>query len=227
MEFPGSKFSFNVASTTSRAPKSDEPELQATAAIHGKYKINEAASKLLGLKPKDYLVFINNMDAIEATLAKYKEGDEAAVAEVNEAGGVEAYAKSVVWAICKGWVVLDDAGEPLTTKEPLTNSLRKKLIKEGKVDEEGKAIAPTIPLFKGSRLSTKMKDGNKVGLILEGTDGNNAPLLRKGHDDDKHVVYKINSEAIPYQFENGPDVVNVDLYLLEYKGEEEKIERNS
>ena len=222
MEFPKSKFAFNVASTTARPPKTNEPEIHMVAAIKGKVKMNEAGSKVLGLRPADYLVFINNRDAIDALVEKAKAGDEAAIAEVEAAGGVDNL--ELTWAVCKGWIMKDSAGNELTTKKPLTKKEAAKLEAEGQVDENGKVIAPDMPLYKGSRLSTKMKD-NKIGMILECTDSNNAPLLRDGYDDDKHVVYSISAEAMPFEFPNGDGTVAVDLHLIEYKGLEDKVER--
>jgi hypothetical protein len=225
MEFPqSSKFAFTVKSTTARPPKTSEPELTAIAGIPGKYKINEAASKLLGLKPQDYLVFVNNEDQIEALKEAYADGDAEAVAYVDEAGGVDAL--ELQWGICKGWPMLDANDNPLTAKKPLTNAEKKRLVEAGQVDEEGKPIAPEIPAIKGSRLSTKMKEV-KVGMILEGTDSTNAPKLRESYDDDKHVVYAVNQEAVQGQFPNGTGAVDVDIYLIKFDRTEDKIERNS
>lgn len=225
MEFPKvGKFAFSVVSTTSRPPKTNDPELTIISGVKGKFKLNEAASKLLGLKPGDYLVFVNNEDAINATKEAYAAGVEEVVAEVDAQGGIDAL--KAQWAIAKGWAQLDINGVPQMTKKPLTNAEAEKLVKEGKVDEDGKAVAPLIPDYKGSRLASKMKEV-KTGMILEGTDANNCPLLRENVSEDKHAVYAVSTEAIPFEFPNGNETVATDVYLIDYKGEEDKIERDS
>lgn len=224
MQFPNaSKFAFSVKSTTARPPKTLEPEIAIVAGAKGKFKLNEAASKLLGLKPADYLVFINNEDQLDAIKAAYAEGDAEAVAWVEEQGGIENL--KVQWAIAQGWPMLDINGNAVTTKKPLTNAEAAKLIEEGQVDENGKPIAPEIPAFKGSRLNSKMTDV-KVGVILEGTDSNNTPVLRQGHPDDKHVVFSISKEPIATEFPNGNTSVDVNLFLIEFVRLDEKVEKN-
>jgi hypothetical protein len=224
MEFPkvGTKFAFTVKSTTARPPRTSEPELTVISGVKGKFKLNEAASKLLGLKPYDYLAFINNEDQLTEIREAYAAGVEEVVEEVDAEGGLDAL--KIQWAIAKGWAKLDANGVPQTTKKPLTNAEVAKLVAEGQVDENGKAIAPTISDYKGSRLASKMKEV-KTGMILEGTDATNCPLLREGVSEDKHGVYAVNTEYATYDFENGNSTVSVDVYLISFKGEEDKIER--
>lgn len=224
MEFPkAGKFAFTVKSTTARPPKTSEPELTVIAGVKGKFKINEAASKLLGAKPGDYFVFINNEESIIALQEAYAAGVEEAVAEVDAQGGLDAL--TIQWAVAKGWPKVDMNGIVQMTKKPLTNVEAEKLVKEGVVDEDGKPIAPDMPDYKGSRLASKMKEV-KSGMILEGTDATNCPLLRANVSDTEHAVYAISTEAIPFEFENGSEVVNADVYLINFKGTEDKIERN-
>lgn len=223
MDFPKSKFSFTVKSTSARPPKTTEPELTIIAGVKGKFKANEALSKLMGAKPGDYFTFINTEDQVAQMKEAYAAGDAEVVAEVDEMGGVDALV--VQWGVAKGWELCDVNGIPLTIKKPLTNKEAALLVKEGQVDEEGKAIAPDVPAHKGSRLSTKMKEV-KMGMILEGTDSTNAPALRDAYPDDKHVVYSVNSEAIPAQFDGGDgNMIDVPVYLIAYAREEDKIER--
>ena len=225
MEFPqSSKFAFTVKSSTARPPKTTEPELTAIAGIKGKFKINEAASKLMGLKPHDYLAFISNEDQIIEIKEQYADGVEKVVAWVDEQGGLDKL--EIQWAVAKGWELLDANDQPLTTKKPLTKAEAEALVAAGEVDEDGKAIAPDIAAKKGSRLSSKMKEV-KTGMILEGTDSTNCPLLRKGHDEDKHVVYSVSPDAMRVEFPNGTGVVEADVYLINFNREEDKIERNS
>ena len=221
MEFP-SKFSFTVKSTTARPPKTTEPELTAVAGIKGKVKLNEAASKLLGLKPGDYLAFHSNEEQIEEIKAQYAEGE--VIDWVEEEGGVDAL--KTQWGISKGWELIDVNGIPIMTKKPLTLKEEKKLKAEGQVDENGKAIAPDIPSHKGSRLSSKMKE-LKSGMILECTDSTNAPALRSGYADNMHVVYSISEEPVEAEFENGSETVAVDIYLINFVREDAKIERSN
>ena len=224
MEFPkmSSKFAFTVRSTSARPPKTNEPELTVIAGVKGKLKLNEAASKLLGLKPGDYLTFINNEEQIIQMKEAYTDGVEEVVAEIDEMGGVDAL--TIQWGIAKGWAKVDMNGVTQMSKKPLTKGETKKLIAAGEVDEDGRAIAPEIPDYKGCRLASKMKEV-RSGMILEGTDATNAPLLRADLDDDKHGVYALSTEAMPVEFPNGNETVVADVYLINFKGTEDKIER--
>lgn len=230
MEFPqSSKFAFTVKSTTARPPKTTEPELTVIAGIKGKFKANEALSKLMGLKPHDYLAFISNEEQVIAVKEAYadaeNENHDEAVAFVEEVGGIDNL--TVQWGIAKGWALLDANDNPLTTKKPLTKPEEKKLRDAGEVDEEtGKVIAPDIAAMKGSRLSSKMKE-MKTGMILEGTDSTNCPELRKGVSEDKHAVYAVNPTPVKASFPNGTGAVDVDVYLIKADREEDKIERNN
>lgn len=225
MEFPkNSKYAFSVKSTSARPPKTDEPELHLIAGIKGKFKINEATSKLMGLKPYNYLAFVSNEDQIEEVKQAFADGDEETVAWVNEQeGGIDGLVP--MWAIAKGWDLIDANGVPQTAKKPLTKAEAAKLVEAGEIDEDGKAIAPTIPARKGSRLASKMKEV-KVGMILEGTDSTCAPALRKGHEDDKHVVFSVTKEAIAAEFPNGDTTVDVEVYPITFARTEQKIEKN-
>lgn len=218
-----SKFVFGVKSTTARPPRTLEPEIVIIAGVKGKFKMNEAASKLMGLKPADYLAFINNEDQVEQIVAAYHEGDQEAIAWVEELGGIENV--KVQWAIAEGWEMLDSNGFALTSKKPLTKEEVAQYIAEGKVDELGKPIAPEMPAFKGSRLSSKMKE-SKVGVLLEGADSNNCPALRQGYPEDMHVVYGVSKEPVEVEFPNGNSTVAVKLYMIEYNRLDEKIEKN-
>lgn len=224
MDFPNvSKFAFTVKSTNARPPKSLVPELQITAGIKGKFKLNEAASRLLGVRPTDYIAFINNEEQVEQLKAAYTAGDEDATDYINQIGGIENL--KVQWGIAKGWVMLDENGLVKMTKKPLTNREAKKLKEEGQVDENGRVIAPDIEAYKGSRLASKTK-GAGIGAILEGTDSNSCPELRHGYDEDKHVVYRINETPVVAEVENGNDVTSINVFLIEYSQLEDKIERS-
>lgn len=224
MNFPtASKFVFSVKSTTARPPKTLEPELAIIAGIKGKFKMNEAASKLIGLKPADYLAFINNEDQLEAIKLGYAENDAECVAFVEEAGGLDKL--ETQWAIVKGWEMLDASGNPLTTKKPLTNVEVEQYIKAGKVDEDGKALAPEVSAYKGSRLASKTQEV-RTGVTLEGADSTNCPALRQGYDDKMHVVYSVSKEGVPVQFPNGTGVVDVIAYPITFVRLDEKIEKN-
>jgi len=223
MEFPKSKFAFSVKSTSARPPRTTEPELTIIAGVKGKLKLNEAASKLLGLKPYDYIVFVSTEDQVEALKERYANNDSEAIDIVNELGGLDAL--TVDWAITKGWEMLDANGQPLTAKKPLTNAEIKQYIQDGIVDENGKAVAPDMPAVKGSRLSSKMKE-IKSGMILEATDSTNCPLLRANHPDDMHVVYAISKEGSSVTFENGNTTVDTIVYPIVFAREDKKIEKN-
>lgn len=218
MDFPN--FNFSVKSTTSRAPKSTEPELTVISGVKGKFKLNEAASKQLHVKPGDYLVFVSNEADVQQAI---EDKNEAIMAWAEETGN-DPKDYPVTWGICKGWVEKDKDGNPLKTKKPLTSAERDRLIEAGEVDDDGHAIAPPIDRVKGSRLSSKSPEA-RVGMIVEGTDGNNWPLLRKPVDEDKHAVYSVSKEGTTIEVPNGPDTEEVTIYTISFDREEDKIVR--
>ena len=224
MEFPTSKFSFTVKSTTAKPPKTTEPELLIAGNNKGKFKLNEAASTLLNVKPGDYLAFVNNEVQVNQVLEAYKQDDPDAVAWVNELGGVDEV--KVQWAIAKGWELKDAAGNVQTIKKPLTNVEIKALEEAGQVDPEtGKVIAPDVPAHKGSRLNAKSSEV-KVGMILDGTDSTNCPVLRGKMSEDMHAVFSVGKEGIPVEFPNGNTTAGVTVYPITFEREEPKIEKN-
>lgn len=221
MEFPNvSKFGFAVKSTNAKPPKTLEPEMTLVGGIKGKFKLNEAASKLLGLYPTDYLVFVSNEEEVAAAV----QANDPSILEWAEETGNAPKDFPVSWGIAKGWAELDMNGNAIKSKKPLTKFEEEELIANGAVDENGKAVAPIIDRVKGSRLSTKSTEV-KLGMILEGTDGTNCPLLRKNVSDDKHAVYAINPEPVTVEFPNGNSTVEVDVYTISFAREDDKIER--
>ena len=223
MEFPTSKFSFTVKSTTAKPPKTTEPELLIAGNNKGKFKLNEAGSTLLNVKPGDYLAFVNNEVQINQVLEAYKQDDPEAVAWVQEQGGIDEV--KVQWAIAKGWELLDAAGNVQTVKKPLTKVEEEALREKGEVGEDGKVVAPDIPAHKGSRLNAKSSDV-KVGMILDGTDSTNCPVMRKGVPEDMHLVFSIAKEGIPVQFPNGNSTADVTVFPITVDRQEAKIEKN-
>jgi len=218
MEFP--QFGFGVESTTSRPAKTSEPELTMIAGVSGKFKLNEAASTLLGVKPGDYIVFVSNRNEVQQAIAE----NHPALVEWAEENDANIKDYPVTWGIAKGWAEKDKDGNYLKTRKPLTKVERERLIEEGNVDDEGHAIAPEMNRYKGSRLSSKSPEA-RVGMIVEGTDGNNWPVLREGVPEDKHAVYSISKEGSTIEVPNGPDTEEVDIYSISFAREEDKIKR--
>lgn len=220
MEFPD--FNFAVASTTTRPPKTNVPQITMVSGVKGKFKLNEAGSQLLDVMPHDNLVFVSNRTEVEAAI----KAEHPAILEWAEENGKDVKDFPVTWAIAKGWVERDMEGNVLKAKKPLTKVETKQLEEAGQVDEDGKVIAPEIDRLKGSRLSSKSTD-IKTGMIVEGTDGNNWPILREGFDEDVHVVYNVSKEGKDISVMNGNTTEAVTIYPISFAGTEDKIVRGS
>lgn len=103
-----------------------EPQVIVTS-TEGNFRITPPVSKALGVSHGEYIMFINNCDAIDAAIAAK---DEQVVAfceqEGLEVGSVEAaiaiHKEFDMWAIAKGIVEYDIKGNQKTTSERLTKN---------------------------------------------------------------------------------------------------------
>lgn len=101
-----------------------EPQLIATSSDGG-FRLTGAATRVLGVMPGDYIMFINNIDEIDRAI-KMKTPEVVAFAEevgydVESAELAIALHKEFdMWAIAKGIALYDAKGMPLTTKQRLT-----------------------------------------------------------------------------------------------------------
>lgn len=101
-----------------------EPQLIATS-TKGAFRLTAPVTKLLGIAPGDYVMFINNIANIDEAIAK-QTPDVVAFAEENglELGSPELtiamHKEFDMWAVAKGIQLYSPKGTPLTCKERLS-----------------------------------------------------------------------------------------------------------
>lgn len=125
------KFGFGVVKSGQRNV-SYEPELIALSSP-GMFKITPQVSKALGVANGDYVMFINNRDAIDAAI---REKDETIVAFCNENGLdlsepatlIAIHKEFDAWAIAKGVVAKTDKGLVQKTTERLSKQQKEAFV---------------------------------------------------------------------------------------------------
>ena len=109
-----------------------EPQVIAVS-TEGNFRITPPVSKVLGIGHGDYVMFLNNVDAIDAAIsAKAAEVVEFCEAQGLEVGSPEAaialHKEFDMWAIAKGIVEYDTKGNQKTTAERLTKNDKIKFV---------------------------------------------------------------------------------------------------
>lgn len=132
-----SAFGFSVVNAGQRNV-AVEPQLVATSTL-GQFRLTAPVTKLLGITPGDYVMFINNCADIDAALAAQTPEIVAFAEEQGLAlGSVElslaAHKEFDVWAVAKGIALYNSKGIALTVKERLTAKDKVALV-EAKFDE--------------------------------------------------------------------------------------------
>lgn len=111
-----------------------EPQMIAVS-TEGNFRITPVVSRVLGLAHGDYVMFLNNVDNIEAAISAKDETIVAFCAENGlELGTPEAaiaiHKEFDMWAIAKGIVEYDTKGNIKTTTERLTKNDRLKFVSQ-------------------------------------------------------------------------------------------------
>lgn len=118
MEKNGIKFGFGVVAAGQRKSSYD-PELVALT-THGGFRITPQISKALGIGNGDYIMFINNHDAVATAYnAGQLEGFDSVEAAIAELGQ---------WAIAKGVRAFSDKGIALKTTERMSKKEKEALV---------------------------------------------------------------------------------------------------
>ena len=118
-----SSFGFSAVHAGQRNVGS-EPQLVATTSAGG-FRLTGAATKVLGIMPGDYIMFISNIDQIDAAISA-KTPEVVTFAEENgyDVDSTELkialHKEFDTWAIAKGIALYDSKGIPQTTKQRLT-----------------------------------------------------------------------------------------------------------
>ena len=109
-----------------------EPQLLAVSTSGG-FRLTAPVTRVLGIAPGDYVMFINNVAEIDAAIAK-QTPEVVAFAEEQglELGSVELsiamHKEFDMWAVAKGIALYKSNGTPITAKERLTLKDRKALV---------------------------------------------------------------------------------------------------
>lgn len=127
----GISFGFSAVNAGQRNV-SAQPELIATS-TEGGFRITAPVSKVLGLRPGDFVQFFNNINNIDEAI---RTGHEVVLAFCNEQGLDINTPEAVVaihrefdcWGICKSVAVLDTKGNPVYCTERLTKNDKAKFV---------------------------------------------------------------------------------------------------
>lgn len=124
-------FGFSSVNLAKRSTDT-EPNIIAVS-TEGGFRINGIVSKLLGLLPGDYIMFVNNVDNVD--MAFRSQSDEAAAfcienGFVNESGEADFSTEACIafhkncdfWGIAKGIAEYDVKGNPKTVNERITKT---------------------------------------------------------------------------------------------------------
>lgn len=126
-----SAFGFSAVNAGQRNV-SVEPQLHALS-TQGGFKLTAPVTKLLGIAPGDYVMFINNVPQIDAALATHAEDIVAFAAEQGleldtPELAIAAHKEFDMWAVAKGIALYKSNGTPLTVKERLSVKDRETLV---------------------------------------------------------------------------------------------------
>lgn len=237
METNGIKFGFGVVQSGQRKSSYD-PELVALS-TNGQFRITPQVSKALGIANGDYVMFINNHDAITKA---YNEG------QLPEFDTVEdAIAEYGQWAIAKGVKAYSDKGVALVVTQRMTKDEKVAIIRanfdsaldaamasndqelidalsaEGLTDDEKVEILAAnytaeVDKYLGSKCANA-SDMIGTGVVLNFTDSNIWNVLKAGlRKEDKATTlrtYPIDlAELTTVQVFNGYENVEVPALPL-------------
>ena len=131
MQNNGLQFGFGVV-TSGQRKVSYEPELQALT-TQGGFKITPQVSKALGVANGDYIMFINNHDALDAAVRS----EDPTIVEVCNANGLDINEPSTLdaihkafgaWAIAKGIKAYNDKGVVLKVSERMSSKDKEAIV---------------------------------------------------------------------------------------------------
>lgn len=135
--FKGLSFGMSVVNAGQRAV-SEEPELVATSTSGG-FRVSSSVTRALGCGHGDYIMFIKNVDDVQAAINNQIEEfvafcQEAGLDPVSAEAAAAFHKEFDMWAIAKGIACYDKHGNPLTIRERMTAADKKKVL-ENKFDE--------------------------------------------------------------------------------------------
>lgn len=118
-----SAFGFNAVNAGQRNVVV-EPQLVATSTL-GQFRLTAPITKLLGIAPGDYVMFINNIADIDAAIANQTPevvafAEEQGLALGSVELGIAMHKEFDVWGVAKGIALYNSKGIALTSKERLT-----------------------------------------------------------------------------------------------------------
>lgn len=184
------RFSFAVMSTGKRPEKTTEPQLVVTT-TKGTFKLNGAATRLIGLQHGDYAALVNNESDLSRAIAS-GDADEST---------------PITWGVIKGYTALGKDGKPRKSVKRLTDEEAQALIDSGEVDDDGNVL----PQYEDKMVGFKLACTNKamgLGNTLQGSDAVNYVAL--GGNPDENIVYSIEVEPTSVEV----DGTEIDVYIL-------------
>lgn len=156
-----------------------EPQLIATSTA-GAFRLTGPVTKLLGIAPGDYVMFINNLPQIDAALAAQTD-EVVAFAEENglELGSpalaIAMHKEYDMWGVAKGIQLYNSKGIPQTVKERLTVKDKEAMVRANfaAVLEQALATADSAVVEALSREG--VTEDEQVAILVEGIEGREVP----------------------------------------------------
>lgn len=169
------------------------------APTEGIVRLNEAASKFLGIKSSEYMAFFNNENVILEALQNKDSEDHTALQEWAEENNTTADKYPLTFWVAKGWGLVDEKGNPIMGVERLSKS-----------DIDNGVVAEEVQRYVGSKMSSQT--GATGYGTLSGASIVNWKKL--GGSKTGKVAYTINPQGISVDMD-GRDVTMYELVFDE------------
>lgn len=171
------KLSFSMNSVaTSKRNASAEPELFVNPTT-GSFRVSGAVTKALGIAHGNYIMFINNLDAIDMAIAQQDENlvawcDEKGLDITSPEAAAEIHKAFDMWGIAKGIQEFDAKGNEVKVNERITKEERITYVKDNFETIYEQAMQSPDEEFKASLTANGITKDQQIELLAKGVTGN-------------------------------------------------------
>ena len=173
-----SMFGMSVVNAGQRAV-SEEPELIVTS-TNGGFRVSSSVTRAMGCGHGDYIMFIKNVDevqnAINAQIPEFIAFCEEAGLEPISAEAASAFHKEFdMWAIAKGIACYDKHGNPVTVRERMTTTDKKKVLENRFEEILASAMASDNEELKSALSVEGITVDEQKEILIQGLQGDLVP----------------------------------------------------